>query len=79
MNFEQHHQGADARLRFLYGASERSRNIDSGATYGDIARMVNESRRQLHGNPIAIHVTLGQTTPDARVIDQPDTDIPSWT
>lgn len=63
MHFEQLPTTDSNRLRFVFDGSVVSHHLAAGATYGDIARMLNQTRRQLYGNPIAIDVTLGYRAP----------------
>jgi hypothetical protein len=63
MNYGQFGVTDSDRLRFVFDGSVVSHDLAIGATYGDIARMLNQTRRQLHGNPIAIDVTLGYCAP----------------
>ena len=53
------------RLRLLFGGSVVSRDIAGAATYGDVARMFDETLRMRHGNPIAINVTQDGRVPPA--------------
>ena len=66
MNSQQFQAAGNDRLRFVFDGSVVSRTLTSGATYGDIAQMLSETRRQLHGNPIAIDVTLAYCAPSLR-------------
>ncbi len=58
MYFDQHHAAAHDRLRFVFNGAVEQHHLPAGSTFGDIARMYNDSKRMLHGNPIAIAVTL---------------------
>jgi hypothetical protein len=57
MYIDLHRDSSRDQLRFVFGNSVHSRDIDTGVTYGDIARMFNETTRMRHGNPIAVDVT----------------------
>ena len=54
------------RLRFVFDGSVVSQTIEHRSTYGDIARMFNETVRMRHGNPIAIDVTVTCRVPSKR-------------
>ncbi len=66
MYMEQSITAGRDRLRMLYGESVVSQPLVTDATYGDIARMLNDETRLRHGNPIAINVLMAKrpvTTP----------------
>jgi hypothetical protein len=63
MHFKQLPRTNSDRLRFVFNGSVVSHHLVAGTTYGDIARMLDQTRRQLRGNPIAIDVILGYCAP----------------
>ena len=48
------------RLRFVFNGALEQHALAVGTTFGDIARMYNDSSRMRHGNPIAIDVKIGR-------------------
>jgi O6-methylguanine-DNA--protein-cysteine methyltransferase len=61
MYFDQNRASGSDHLRFVFGTSVVVHPIGTATTYGDIARMMSETTRMRHGNPIAIDVTLGRS------------------
>jgi len=59
MYFDQHRATDRSHLRLVFNRAVLSSELAHDATYGDVARMFNETTRMRHGNPIAINVTLG--------------------
>ena len=47
-----------SHLRFMFGDTVLSFNLASDATFGEIARTLDELSIQRHGDPVAIDVTL---------------------
>ncbi len=65
MNFDRFAAADSTRMRFVFGSSVVAHEIANRATYGDIARMFDETTRMRHGNPIAIDVKLNHRPPPA--------------
>ena len=66
MYIDLHRDSARDQLRFVFGNSVHSRDLEAGVTYGDIARMFNETTRMRHGNPIVVDVTCNNSNRTAR-------------
>ncbi len=75
MSLDLHTDAGGHRLRLLFGGSVVSHTVAPGATYGDIARLFNETTRMRHGNPISAAVTLGGDMPPAVVRPPNDWDV----